>query len=54
MKTCPESNLAVSDPAPLLGDGTWFLLPCTEAGMGLMRSKSIQHFSTFFTLYSKS
>lgn len=36
MKACPASHLAVSDSAPVVGGGTWFLLPCTEKGMGLV------------------
>lgn len=54
MKTCPANHLAVSASVPVVGDGTWFLLPCTEAVMGLVMSKSSQYFSTFSTLYSKS
>lgn len=54
VEICPASHLAVPESAPVVGDGTCFLLPCTEAGVDLVKSKSTQHFSTFSTLYNKN
>lgn len=54
VEICLASHLAVPESAPVVGDGTCFLLPCTEAGMDLVMSKSTQHFSTFSTLHNKT